>query len=443
MAGTKKKSVEVIKKAKEAREAGLELAKLKDSRRRTALKMMAAAVRAERGKILKANEADVAEAKKQVAKGEMTAAMLKRLIVDENKIEDMALGIESVAKLPDPIGKRISAIELDYGLVLEQVTVPIGVIGAIFESRPDVVPQVASLCLKSGNAVLLKGGKEAANTNKALAEVLSDSSVKATGVPNGWLQLIETREEVTQVLELDEYIDLLVPRGSNEFVRYIKNNTAIPVLGHADGICHVYIDKDARMDLAVAIAIDSKTQYPAVCNAMETLLVHKDIARTFVPRIVELYKSLGVEVRGCLRTRSLVKGVKPATEADWAAEYLDLIISIKIVDSIEDAIKHINTYGSKHTDAIVTKSKKAAKTFFESVDSSCVFHNASTRFSDGFRFGKGAEIGISTNKTHARGPVGLEGLVIYNYRLKGSGQVVADYVGPKAKKFTHKLIKQK
>ena len=440
MGGTKK-NAEVIRKAKAAREAALELAKLKDSRKRAALKVMAGALRAGKDKILKANEADVTAANKLVGKGGMTEAALKRLAVTADKIEDMAVGVESVAKLRDPVGETLSVMELDYGLILEQVTSPIGVIGAIFESRPDVVPQVASLCLKSGNAVLLKGGAEAHNSNKILAEILSKASQSVPGVPKGWLQLIETREEVRQVLELDEYIDLLVPRGSNEFVRFIKNNTAIPVLGHADGICHVYIDKDARMDIAVAIAVDSKTQYPAVCNAAETILVHKDIAKKFVPEIVKMYKHLGVEVRGCLRTRSLVKGVKPAAEADWRTEYLDLIISIKIVDDIDDAIRHINTYGSKHTDAIVTKSKKAAAKFFGSVDSACVFHNASTRFSDGFRFGKGAEIGISTNKTHARGPVGLEGLVIYNYRLRGSGQVVADYVGPKAKKFTHRRIK--
>lgn len=428
-------------KAKAARAAALELALLNDVRKRAALRAMAAALRTNKNKILKANAADVAEAKKLVSAGRMTAPALKRLMVNESKIEEMALGVESVAKLPDPVGRTLGTLEMDRGMILEQVTCPIGVIGAIFESRPDVVPQVSSLCLRSGNAVILKGGSEAQHSNKALAEILAAAAAGVTGVPDGWLQLIETREEVKEVLALDEYIDLLVPRGSNEFVKFIKNNTAIPVLGHADGICHVYIDKNAQKSMALDIALDSKVQYPSVCNAVETLLVHKDIAKKFIPDVVQLYINNGVEVRGCLKTRSLSKGVKPATEADWKTEYLDLIISIKVVDDICDAIDHINKYGSKHTDAIVTKSAAAAKRFFESVDASCVFHNASTRFSDGFRFGKGAEIGISTNKTHARGPVGLEGLVIYNYRLRGSGQIVADYTGPKAKKFTHKRIK--
>jgi glutamate-5-semialdehyde dehydrogenase len=436
-----KKSTGVMEKAKAARAASLKLALLNDSQKRAALRAMAAALRANKAKILKANADDVAAAKKLVAAGKMNGPMLKRLMVDENKIEGMALGVESVAKLKDPVGEKLSVLEMDRGLILEQVTCPIGVIGAIFESRPDVVPQVSSLCLKSGNAVILKGGAEAHNSNKALAEILSNAAGTVPGVPKNWLQLIETREEVKQVLALDEYIDLLVPRGSNEFVKFIKNNTAIPVLGHADGICHVYIDKNADKNMALAIALDSKTQYPAVCNAVETLLVHKDIAKMFIPEVVQLYNENGVEVRGCLRTRSLAKGVKSATETDWKTEYLDLIVSIKIVDDIYEAIEHVNKYGSKHTDSIVTKSRASAVRFFESVDTACVFHNASTRFSDGFRFGKGAEIGISTNKTHARGPVGLEGLIIYKYLLRGSGQIVADYVGPKAKKYTHKKIK--
>jgi len=436
-----KKSAGVKEKASAAREAARGLAKLKDSRKRVALKAMAASLRAGKSRILKANAEDVKEAKRLVAAGKMTDAMFKRLIVNESKIEDMAAGVESVAKLPDPVGREISVMELDRGLVLEQVTCPIGVIGAIFESRPDVVPQVSSLCLKSGNAVLLKGGAEAHNSNKVLVDILSSAAESVPGVPKGWLQLIETRDEVRQVLALDEYIDLLVPRGSNQFVKFIQNNTSIPVLGHSDGICHVYVDRAAKMDLALAITVDSKVQYPAACNAAETLLVHKDIAKEFIPAAVKMLVDYGVEVRGCLKTRSLARGVKPATESDWRTEYLDMIISIRVMDDIDAAIAHINRYGSKHTDTIVTQSKKAAATFLESVDSSCVFHNASTRFSDGFRFGKGAEIGISTNKTHARGPVGLEGLVIYNYRLRGSGQIVADYTGPRAKKFKHRRIK--
>ncbi|HOO55952.1 MAG TPA: glutamate-5-semialdehyde dehydrogenase [bacterium] len=436
---TKKRNV--VDMAGEARAAALELSGLSNVKKRLALKAMAGAIRTNCKKILKANELDVKEAKKLVVKGIITEAMLKRLMLDKSKVEGMAVGIESVAKLPDPVGRVISRMEMDKGLVLDQITCPIGVIGAIFESRPDVVPQIASLCLKSGNAVIFKGGAEASRSNRVLHEILSQASQEVKGVPAGWAQLIETREQVKQVLALDEYIDLLVPRGSNEFVRFIKDNTRIPVLGHADGICHVFIDKKAKMDLALAIAIDSKIQYPAACNAAETLLVHKDIAGAFIPEIVKWYKEYGVEVRGCRETRKVAKGIKAAVEKDWKTEYLNMIISIKIVEDLNQAIDHINRYGSKHTDTIVTESKKTAGVFMKSVDSACVFHNASTRFSDGFRFGKGAEIGISTNKTHARGPVGLEGLIIYNYRLHGSGQIVDDYSGPKARKFTHKKLK--
>lgn len=434
------KSSEVIKKAEAARAAALK-AGLSGAKKRAALKAMAAALRENKEAILAANAADVAAAKKLVRSGKMTEAALKRLMVDDAKIEGMAVGVEAVAKLPDPVGEVISAVELDRGLVLEQVRCPIGVIGAIFESRPDVVPQVASLCLKSGNAVIFKGGSEAGRSNRALYKILRAASESVEGVPKGWMQLIETREQVRKVLELDEYIDLLVPRGSNEFVRFIKDNTRIPVIGHTDGICHVYIHSDAREDLAIAIALDSKTQYPAACNAAETALVHKALAKTFLPALVKSFQESGVEVRGCPRTRKAAEGVKPASEKDWSAEYLDMIISIRVVDGVEEAIEHINKYGSKHTDTIVTRSKKVAGRFLESVDSACVFHNASTRFSDGFRFGKGAEIGISANKTHARGPVGLEGLVIYKYLLRGSGQIVDDYMGPHAKKFSHRRLK--
>ncbi|HOX27678.1 MAG TPA: glutamate-5-semialdehyde dehydrogenase [bacterium] len=436
-----KETADVLKKAKAARAAALDLAMLRDAKKRAALRAMAAALRKNRAKILKANAIDVGAAERQVKAGKMSKAMLKRLMVDASKVEEMARGVESVAKLSDPTGIVLSAMEMDRGLVLEQISCPIGVIGAIFESRPDVVPQVSSLCLKSGNAVILKGGSEAANSNKILVDILTSAAESVGGFPKRAIQLIETREEVRQVLELDEYIDLLVPRGSNDFVRFIKDNTRIPVLGHADGICHVYIDAGADLGMAVKIALEAKIQYPAACNAAETLLVHEKVAASFLPAAAAEYAKHGVEMRGCPKTKKIVKGIKAASEADWGTEYLDLVISIRVVKDIDEAIRHINKYGSKHTDTIVTSSKTAAKKFFDSVDSACVFHNASTRFSDGFRFGKGAEIGISTNKTHARGPVGLEGLVIYKYLIKGSGQTVAEYSGPKAKKYTHKKLK--
>ena len=434
----KKKDV-VLDMARRARKASLQLAGLSTAAKNKALKSMAKAIRENSDKILAENKKDVALAEKMVKSGKMSKALLKRLMLDANKVEGMAVGVESVAKLPDPVGHVMDTVILDDGLELQQVTCPIGVIGAIFESRPDVVPQVSSLCLKAGNAVMFKGGSEAARSNRVLADVLSKAAQQAPGVPNGCIQLVETREQVGRMLQLDEYIDLMVPRGSNDFVRYIMENSAIPVLGHADGICHVYIHKDAPMKMALDIAFDSKVQYPAVCNALETLLVNKDIAPKFLPEIMKRYTEAGVAVRGCPRARKAAPGtgMKAATAKDWEAEYLDLMLAVRVVDDVEKAVEHINTYGSGHTEAIVTRSKKAAAEFIAGVDAACVFHNCSTRFSDGFRFGKGAEIGISTNKIHARGPVGLEGLVIYRYIMSGKGHVVADYSGENAKPFKH------
>lgn len=317
-------------------------------------------------------------------------------------------------------------------------TCPIGVIGVVFESRPDALVQISALCLKSGNAVLLKGGREAAETNRVLSEIIVEASVKA-GVPENWMALLQTREEVTAMLALDNHIDLIVPRGSNEFVKHIMANTHIPVLGHADGICHVYVDKHAELDMAIKIAVDSKTQYVAVCNAAETLLVHRNIAGEFLPIVKTALEQKGVAIRGCERTAAVID-VVPATETDWQTEYLDLILSIKIVDSLDEAIEHINRYGSGHTDVIVTADKQRGMRFMDYVDSADVFFNCSSRFSDGFRFGLGAEVGISTNKIHARGPVGLEGLVIYKYRLIGNGHRVADYSGDGARSFSHRRL---
>jgi glutamate-5-semialdehyde dehydrogenase len=306
-----------------------------------------------------------------------------------------------------------------------------------------VLVQISALCLKTGNAVLLKGGSEARNSNEALFEVLAKASAEGGGIPEGWIQLLETREDVNAMLKLNDYIDLIVPRGSDQFVRYIQDNSSIMVLGHSEGICHVYVDRDADVAMALDICYDAKVQYPAVCNAAETVLVDYAIAREFLPQMVERYLQAGVEVRACQKTMELLEGnneIKPATEEDWHTEYNDLIISIKVVNGVDEAIEHVNHYGSGHTDAIVTENKKTALKFMQFVDSSSVMHNASTRFSDGFRYGKGAEVGISTYKVHARGPVGLEGLVIYKYLLVGSGHTVAPYVGADAKGFTHKRL---
>jgi glutamate-5-semialdehyde dehydrogenase len=432
----------IAETAKQAKKASIQLGAVKTDAKNDALAEIAKALKQSTDKIISANKKDVATAKKN----NLSAALLKRLVFDENKIADVVTGIESLIKLDDPVGKTLSATELDKGLELYKVSCPIGVIGVIFESRPDALVQISTLCLKSGNAVLLKGGSEAQHTNKILADTIRETGEKA-GIPKGWLGLMETRAEVTEILKMDEYIDLLIPRGSNEFVRHIMNNTNIPVLGHAEGICHVYVDGDADLEMAVNIVVDSKCQYVAVCNAAETLLVDAKIAERFLPKVKTALGERGVgstsspqvEIRGCKKTRSIID-VKPAQEKDWSTEYLDYIISIKVVDGLDEAIEHINRYGSRHTDTIVTANKEKAKKFMDLVDSANVFWNCSTRFSDGFRYGLGAEVGISTNKIHARGPVGLEGLVIYKWKLIGSGQVVADYSGNDAKKFTHKKL---
>jgi len=406
-----------------------------------ALESMAKSLDKNRKKILEANKLDILGAKKLLQKGELTDSLVKRLEVTDSKIDEMISGIRDVIKLEDPVGKTISAIELDSGLELYQIAVPIGVIGMVFESRPDVIPQIMSLALKSGNGILLKGGKESLNTNKAIFEILRDS-IKNKSIPKEAFQLLERREDVTGMLKLDKYIDLIIPRGSNEFVRFVQSNTKIPVLGHSDGICHAYVDKSYDEKKALDVCFDAKVQYPAVCNAIETLLVHEKSAKKFLPKIGKMYKEAKVEMRCCLTSYEILKDlkVKKAKEKDWSTEYNDLIISIKVVRSIEEALDHINKYGSHHTDAIITSDKKAGEYFLNFVDSSSVMLNASTRFADGFRYGKGAEIGISTGKIHARGPTGMEGMLIYKYKLIGNGHKVSDYVGKNAKPYTHKKL---
>lgn len=426
--------------ASRAKAAALKLAGLSTEVKNRALRGMADLLRERHADILAANEGDVRRATELVAGGSLSKPLLDRLKLSEDKVLGMAQGVESVAQLPDPVGQTLSAVELDDGLELRQVSCPIGVIGAIFESRPDAVPQIASLCWKSGNAVILKGGTEAQDSNRVLVSLLRRAVAAVDPDLPDAVQMIETREDVRALLGLEDHIDLFVPRGSNDFVRYIQDNTRVPVLGHADGICHAYVDQHADLAQAVAVCYDAKVQYPAVCNAIETVLVHQKIAPAFLPLLAKAYNNAGVEMRGCDATRTLLPGVKPATDEDWDTEYLDLIVSICVVGDLEAAIAHVNGHGSGHTDTIVTQDRQAADRFLDGVDAATVMHNASTRFADGFRFGKGAEIGISTNKTHARGPVGLEGLVLYKYRLSGRGHVVADYVGPQAKPFTHRRL---
>jgi glutamate-5-semialdehyde dehydrogenase len=429
-------NVKIQELAAQAKQASIHLAAASTELKNKALKAIADALEDSKHEIAAANKQDM---ERSVLES-LDAPLLKRLKFDEDKIAATIEGINSLIQLDDPVGETISAKELDKGLELYKLSCPIGVIGVIFESRPDALVQISCLCLKSGNGVLLKGGSEALHTNRILATVIARAT-EAAGIPAGWLQLLETRSDVNEMLAQDKYIDLIIPRGSNEFVQYIMNNSNIPVLGHADGICHVYIDKDADLAKAALIAVDSKTQYVAVCNAAETILVHGSVADAFLPVLQAGLSNHSVEIFGCKATQRIIS-CEAATENQWKSEYLDYKVSIKIVADMDSAISHINEYGSGHTESIVTEDKNAAEKFMNLCDSGNVFWNCSTRFSDGFRYGLGAEVGISTNKIHARGPVGLEGLLIYKWKLKGNGHIVADYANG-YKQFTHKEIDKK
>lgn len=416
-----------------ASDAATKMAALDSETKNNALARIAMALLENKDRITEANNADLKRSEDE----KLASPLLKRLKFDEKKISDIVEGIKSLIGLNDPVGKTMLSTMLDDGLELYKVTCPIGVIGIIFESRPDALVQISTLCLKSGNSVLLKGGREAKETNKVLADIIEAATV-AAGLPKGWINLLESREDVNEMLKMDEYIDLLIPRGSNEFVRYIMDNSRIPVMGHADGICHVYVDGEADVDMAVKVTVDSKTQYVAVCNAAETLLVNEAISEKFLPVLKAELDKKSVEIFGDEGTQKIIES-KPACEADWATEYLDYTISIKLVADVDEAIKHINTYGSGHTDSIITTNKANAMRFMNLVDSGNVFWNASTRFSDGFKYGFGAEVGISTSKLHARGPVGLDGLTSYKYKLIGNGHIVDDYATNK-KNFKHMEI---
>ncbi|MEX2442649.1 MAG: glutamate-5-semialdehyde dehydrogenase [Alkalispirochaeta sp.] len=424
----------IRERVERAAEAALTVRNLDSGARDGGLEAIATALRAGSDEIAKANSADLARAEESG----LAQPLYKRLTFDEKKLTQSITGVRSVAQLEDPVGRVLSRRELDDGLVLTQKSTPIGVIAMIFESRPDALVQIASLALKSGNALVLKGGSEAAESNRILARIIADATAEA-GIPEGWIQLVETRADVEALLELDDLIDLMIPRGSNEFVRYIMDHTRIPVLGHADGICHLYLDAAASVERAVPIAVDSKTQYVAVCNTIETLLVHADAAERLLPPVAAALREKGVELRGCPRSRSYVADMEPVQEEDWSTEYLALILSVKVVDSLEEAVAHINRYGSGHTDAIVTDDGPAAERFLNGVDSASVMWNASTRFADGFRYGLGAEVGISTARIHARGPVGVEGLVTYKWEVQGQGHIVEDYTSGR-RTFTHRNL---
>lgn len=406
-----------------AKTASKKLASVSTGVKNSALLKIAETLDLNKEKILIANALDLANAKSKVESGELSQAVYNRLKLDGNKMRDMIQGIVDVYELEDPIGKVLMQRSLDTGLVLTKVSCPIGVLGIIFEARPDVISQISALAIKSSNAVILKGGKESVNTNKAIMETIQNALKKIDGFPENVLTQVFTREDVAEMLKQDNYIDLIIPRGGNSLVKFVKENTKIPVLGHADGICHIFIDKSADYDKAERIVIDAKTQYPSACNSVETLLIHKDFSKK--EYLLNVLRNADIELI--------------FTPESWHKEYSDKILAVKEVSSLEEAIEHINKYSSGHTDSIITESRENAEIFMNTVDSAGVYHNVSTRFADGFRYGFGAEVGISTNKTHARGPVGLEGLTIYKYKIQGNGDIVKDYVEGK-KKFNHKNL---
>ncbi|MCK4947274.1 MAG: glutamate-5-semialdehyde dehydrogenase [Candidatus Aureabacteria bacterium] len=410
----------VLEMARKAKDASYSLVAMSADNKNKILKEMAKALRNKKDFILKANKEDLKEGENS----NLSEAMLERLLLDNKRVEQMAKGLEDVAALDDPVGRVLDKRTRPNGLEISKISVPIGVIAIIFESRPNVTSDAAALCIKSGNAVILRGGKEAIGSNMAIAQVMNEAASRIKA-PDGMLQLVETtdREAVNELLKLNSYIDLVIPRGGEGLIKAVVENATIPVIKHYKGICHIYVDKDADIDKALDIVINAKCQRPGVCNAAETLLIDEQIARTHLPLIAARLRKSGVELRGCEKTARIIKDVVRADEQDWKTEYLDLILSIKIVGGVAEAIKHINDYGSMHSDAIITENKVTASKFLNMVDASSVYFNASTRFTDGGEFGMGAEIGISTDKIHARGPMGLEELNIYKYVIKGDGQI--------------------
>ena len=429
---------------KQARDASLAMANIDTSQKNKILHDLAETLRENSDEILVENAKDMTIANKMLEIGELTDSACKRVMLNQVKIDQMAQNCESVAALPDHAGKTVKATRLDNGLDLHCVSCPIGVIMVIFESRPDVVVQISALAIKSGNAVILKGGKEAQNSNRVLAGLIRKTLAKSDSVSENTIILVETRDEVTELVKIGSGIDLIIPRGSNELVRHIQENARAPVLGHGDGICHVYLHEDADKEKSLDVVLDAKLDYPAVCNALETLLVNHKYPDSWLANILLKMQDSGVELRVCPETKKRLESypdlnLSAAADIDWETEYVDLILSIKTVKSAEEAVDHISQFGSKHTEAIVTENSDLAEWFMNTVDAAGVFWNASTRFADGFRYGLGAEVVVSTGKTHARGPVGLEGLVIYKYKLYGNGHVAGSY-GKGKKNFIHQEI---
>ena len=410
--------------AEKAKEASRKTAALSTDIKNRALLAIADGLEQNRTAIFKANAEDLTAAKPLLETGDITKSVFNRLKLDENKMRDMIRGVRDVAKLDDPVNRVLLKRELDDGLLLQKVSCPIGVLGIIFEARPDVIVQISSLAIKSANAVILKGGKEAVNTNKTLLSVINSALQKIDGFPMDAIQQVFTRDDVAAMLQCDRYIDLLIPRGGNSLVQFIKENTKIPVLGHAAGVCHIFIDESADPDMSIRIVIDAKTQYPSACNAVETLLIHKNFLEK--EKLLAALRAAGIKLID--------------DPDDWSFEYGDLTLAFKIVNGVGEAVEHINRYGSGHTDSVITEDSASADKFMNEVDSAGVYRNVSTRFADGFRYGFGAEVGISTNKTHARGPVGLDGLTIYKYKLVGDGHIVAEYMDG-TRSFHHRDLK--
>jgi glutamate-5-semialdehyde dehydrogenase len=429
----------VAAQVQHTRKAARELARLSAAQRNHILLAAADRLEAREDDILKANREDCESLERQISSGAPSAALLRRLKTSAAGIKDMARQVRDVARLEDPLGRVLATTELDDGLILHKVSCALGVVAVIFESRPDVVPQVGSLALKTGNGLVLKGGAEARETNRVLVSIWHEALAGTSPALRHAICSLADRASVAQILEMDRDIDLVVPRGSTEFVNYVFQHSRIPVLGHGSGICHIYVDSAADLRMAERVIIDAKTQYPAACNSVEKVLVHQDVAAEFLPAVVTALQSAGVEVRGCPVTIKLSPAslIIPATEQDWHTEYGDLKITIKVVRDTAEAIEHINRCGSRHTESILSEDQRTAELFMDEVDAASVFHNASTRFADGFRYGLGAELGISNSKLHARGPVGLEGLLTYKYKLHGSGQTVTDYAQGK-RTFKHR-----
>lgn len=434
-------TTDVEKSVVNAKSASRKLATVDAGRRNAAIREAAGQIKQSEQRLLAANAQDLAAASHMLTRGEISDATFERLRLTDIKIQEMVRSMLAVLDLADPIGRVLQRTELDTGLILEKITVPLGLLAVIFEARPDAITQIGALAMKSGNAVILKPGREVEQTATALVDIIH-AAYTNLGLPTRVVTLIKGRQAVLELLAMPDQIDMVIPRGSKELVEFVQTHTRIPVLGHAEGVCHIYVDAAADLPMALEIIDDAKTDYPAACNAAETVLVHERVAKLFLPMLAERLRTKGVTVRGCEKTQAILHGdsVEEVTDADWHREYSDLVLALRVVSSIDEAIQHIHRYGSSHTEAIVTEDAVTAEEFLAQIDAAGVFHNVSTRFADGYRYGFGAEVGVSTSKLHARGPVGLEGLTTYKYVLRGAGHVARSYHAPDGKHFTHKRM---